>query len=176
MGVHGHEDAAGLALAQFCPCGNAAACAVPSDESYRIGILREPESVAAEEFEAVFLVEYGSRFTGTVPIVAADADEAVFGQAFLEIGKLVVKHLLTAHHVEVVVPDEGCHGVLAVLPVVQTVLGIVVADVEGGTVKGKGRSLFVGTGSKRPCTQGYNGKENMFVHGIRSLKLSQVNL
>ena len=176
VGVHGHEDTAGLALAQFCPSGNAAACAVPSDESHGIRILREPEGVAAEEFEAVFPIEYRGRFTGTVAIVAANADVSVIGKAFLQVGELVIEHFLATHHVEVVVPDEGCHGVLAVLPVVQTVLRIVVTDVEGGTVEGKGGSLFVGAGGKCPCAQGDDGEENMFVHGIRSLKLSQVNL
>ena len=176
VGVHGHKYAPGVAFAQLRPRGNAAACAVPSDEAHGIGILREPEGIAAEKFETVLLVENGGRLTGTVAIVAADPDEAVFGQAFLEVGKLVVKHLLTAHDVEVMMLDEGCHRILAVLPVVQTVLRIVVTDVEGGTVEGKGRSLLVGTGGKRPCTQGYEGKENMFVHNLAGMKYDEIRL
>ena len=59
MGIDGHEHLAALLVFHLCPRGDARAGSVPSDEPYAIGVLREPERVARQYFEAAFLVKYG---------------------------------------------------------------------------------------------------------------------
>ena len=148
------EGLAGGEVAETGPSGDARAGAVPADEARAVGVLREPESAAFQHPDARRVVEDGGIFPLRLAIFAAHSDVSVGRQPFQEVGQLPVEHFLHAHDVPGLCPYQGGYGILAHVPAVGPVVGIVVADVERGypeeTVVGGGSPGRQGGGEAVP--------------------------
>ena len=101
-----------------------------SHHSYAIGIFGQPESIGVQHLIFVLTIEKRRIFTCCLPVITSHTDTIVFGQACAKILKLAMQDFLHTDNIQLMVLNKLAHTVFPILPIVQTVLRIVVTDIE----------------------------------------------
>ena len=136
VGIQCEELLTTYFILQFCPWSNTLTSSIPALGTGNFRSLAQPEIARIQQVETIFLIPECTIFTLFLSIFTTYTDDSVFRQSLFKVFQLIMKYFLRTQYIHIIKTDGICRAVFTVLPVVQAIFRIVIANIETHDING----------------------------------------